>query len=346
MKINLKRRLRLASQVCLLPLLCIGLVAVSSGSPPALASTRVSVVQSVTQDTMPALKMSSIPAPSIVQDFAKNTLHKLAEDAPFTIWKDARLDYYPLGPGTHSWLVNVMKSEQRIGYMIISAKEEGGYMLSEYGAGTYGLPYSLNELRQFLVQEELITSSFSGTINLTALYAPLLPVWKISIDDKILFINASVPQTLPWTLSSAEEVLQRKVIEPSNVSNTNTALTPLSAFTSGGSDDPYTDILWLTSPKLPAINSDNISALIRPMESIAYQAAGRNDSVGGPFMITGYQSWRLNGGNTKVNSHATIYAATGPEGKRYLPLTTLQEYGTLHKLPSTHEGLQLLGFKR
>lgn len=140
MKISVRRRLLLAGQSCFLLLLCIGLIATSSGSSSALAASRVSVVDSVTQDLLPVLQMDILPSPGTVQEFAKSTLNKLAAEAPFTAWKDAGIEYYPLGPGTHSWLVNVMKGEQRIGYMIISATDQGGYMLSEYGAGTYGLP--------------------------------------------------------------------------------------------------------------------------------------------------------------------------------------------------------------
>lgn len=291
------------------------------------------------------LKMSSLPSPSTVQEFAKTTLNKLAAEAPFTAWKDAGIEYYPLGPGTHGWLVNVMKGEERIGYMIISATDTGGYMLSEYGAGTYGLPYSLNDLRQFLVQKGLITSSFSGKIKLTALYAPLLPVWKITIDEKTFYINASVPQILPWTLSKAEEVLKEQPPATDVITNLNPDVSPLSAFNSGGSDDPYEDILWLTAPELTTVSGDNIALLIKPKESIAYQAAGRNDLVGAPFMITGYQSWQPSHvQNQAENNTLTIYAASGPEGKRYLPLTALQKNGTLHKLPD--RTTKALGYNR
>jgi hypothetical protein len=334
----------LASQGSLLVLLCLGLVAASSSPPSALAATRITVVQSVSQNDLPVLEMKSVPSPSAVQDFAKITLSKLAAEAPFTAWKDAGVELYPLGPGTHGWLVNVMKDEQRIGYMIIAATDKGGYMLSEYGAGTYGLPYSLKDLRQFLVQKGLISSSFSGNIELTALYAPLLPVWKISINKKTLYINASLPQLLPWTLSEAEETLKRPLTYTDLVTSLNTDLSPLSAFNSGGSDDPYADILWLTSPKLASVDGDNISDLIRPKESLAYQAAGRNDSVGGPFMITGYQSWQSSSEVPSEKNKSTVYAASGPEGKRYLPLTALQANGTLHKLPVSNT--KILGFNQ
>lgn len=334
MKIKLRRKLLLVGQGCLLLFLCLVLIAGSSSSPSAFAEARVSVMQAVTQDHVPVLKMNTLPSPGTVQEFAKTTLDKLAIEAPFKAWKDAAVEYFPLGPGTHSWLVNVMKGEQRIGYMIITATEDGGYMLSEYGAGTYGLPYSLIELRQFLVQEGLMTSSFSGTIQLTALYAPLLPVWKISIDDQTLFINASVLEILPWSLSKAEEAVKGKLTETEVITTQNNGLSPRSAFNSGGTDDPYENIMWLTSPKLDSVKGDNITELIRTTKSLAFQASDKNELVGAPFMITGYQSWEPAPGRVQAkNNKPTIYAASGPEGKRYLPLSTLQANGTLHKLP-------------
>lgn len=341
MKIKLGRKIRLVSQGRFLLLVCLGLAAASSCFTTQLyaTGTRVSVIQSVSQDTLPVLKIQSVPSPNSVQEFANLTIHKLAAEAPFKDWKDAKLEYYPLGPGTHSWLVNVMNGEERIGYLIVSATDNGGYMLSEYGAGTYGLPYSLIDLRQLLVQKGLITSSFSGTITLTALYAPLLPVWKISIDDKIYYINASVPTLLPWSLSKAESVLKGKFADTNLVTSLDSSFSPLSAYNSGGSDDPYEDIMWLTSPKLSTVSGDNIGLLIRSKISIAYQAAGRNDTLGAPFMVTGYQSWLP---DSATKNTATVYAASGPEGKRYLPLSVLQDLGTLHKLPENNT--KALGF--
>jgi hypothetical protein len=337
MKICIRRRLNLGRHRRLLLLLCLGLIVAGSGFPLEGAATgsRVSVIQAVSQDKLPVLEMKVAPSPVTLQDFVRLTVGKLAAETPFQDWKDAETEYYPLGPGTHSWLVNVMSGGQRVGYMIISAADTGGYMLSEYGAGTYGLPYSLNDLRQFLVQEGLIASSYSGKLELTALYAPLLPVWKISINGKTVYINASVPQILPWSLSKAEAVLEGRLADRNLVTSRDSDFSPRSAYRSGGSDDPYKDLQWLTSPKLPAVSADSFAAQLAPGRSIAFQAAGRNDALGAPFMITGYQSWQPDTaeGNKDGGSNAASYAASGREGKRYLPLSALQDNGTLHNLP-------------
>ncbi len=342
MKINARQKDRLGRRVRLLLCLCLGLTLYSAGSafPAELSATgtRVTVTQAVSQATAPLLEMTAIASPESLQDFARQTVGKLSANPPFTAWKNAGTEYYPLGPGTHSWLVNVMNGNQRIGYLIITAKEQGGYMLSEYGAGSYGLPYSLQDLHQFLVQQELIPSTISGKFELTALYAPLLPVWKLTIDNKTMYINASVLQILPWSLNKAEDILHAKSAATGAVSNLDTGLTPLPAYQTGGQDDPYADLLWLSAPPLTPLSGDKFALALASGGSLAFQSPGRNEAYGSPFMITGCQSWGLyaSGTSTAIGSSAIVYAASGPEGQRYLPLAALQDSGTLHTLTSEH----------
>ncbi|KAI7246480.1 hypothetical protein KC345_g12063, partial [Hortaea werneckii] len=187
------------------------------------------------QEILPGLVMKPAAATESLQDFTRLTISQLSADAPFKEWKNAGTEVYPLGPGTRSWLVNVMNGEQRIGYLIISATDNSGYVLSEYGAGTYGLPYSMSELRQYLVQEGLLTSNYSGTIGLSALYAPLLPVWKLTLENKTIYLNASVLQVLPWSLSQAKSILSGQLDASALVSSgQDQTRKPLPALLSGG----------------------------------------------------------------------------------------------------------------
>lgn len=329
-------------------LLCLtlglSLFAASASLPPALAATgsRTTVTQAVMLEVLPELTMKIAPSPESLQDFTRLTISQLSADAPFKEWKDARTEVYPLGPGTHGWLVNVMNGEQRIGYLIISAAAKGGYMLSEYGAGTEGLPYSMSDLRQYLVQEGLLTSNYSGKLELSALYAPLLPVWRITLEDKTIYINASVLQVLPWSFSQADGILNGQLDSKALVLSGQDHA-PLPAVLSGGQDDPYADLLWLTAPKLHTISADSLQSLLAGSGSLAFQSAGHNDALGAPFMITGCQSWlpAISGG--QKSSAAVIYAAAGPGGKRYLPLTALEKYGTFHKPPLPLSGRTALG---
>ncbi|MNH33534.1 hypothetical protein D3C79_940580 [compost metagenome] len=81
------------------------------------------------------------------------------------------------------------------------------------------------------------------------------------------------------------------------------------------------------------MNGDNVAVLLGGGGALAFQSAGKNDTTGAPFMITGYQSWRLSAQGSSNKAKAVIYAASGLQGRRYLPLAALQQTGTLHKLP-------------
>ncbi|UQZ36111.1 hypothetical protein C2I18_22820 [Paenibacillus sp. PK3_47] len=348
MKIKTRQKAASGRKIRLLLLLCLGVAVLWTGpafpSVHAATDSRVTVTQAVSHDKLSALAMKSLPSPASLQDFVSLTISKLSANAPFKDWKNAGTEYYPLGPGTHSWLVNVMDNKQRIGYLIITAAQQGsGYVLSEYGAGTSGLPYSLAELRQYLVQEELIPSAYSGPMELTAFYAPLLPLWQLVLDDETLYINASVPEVLPWSTSKTEAVLKLTVRGTDTVSSLINGLSPLQAFKGKGQDDPYADLQWLANPKLKDLSGDSFSAaLLGQYGSVAFQSAGRNDSLGAPFMITGFQRWTLPAaGKIATSSSAVVYAASGPGGKRYLPLSFLQQSGTLH--PVTLTGPDKLG---
>ncbi|WP_052429458.1 hypothetical protein [Paenibacillus borealis] len=350
MKIKARQKGPLGRRTRLLLCLTLGLTlfAASASPPPALASigSRTTVTQSVLQEILPGLVMTQAPAPETLQDFTRLTISQLSADTPFKEWKNAGTEVYPLGPGTRSWLVNVMNGEQRIGYLIISAADGGKYLLSEYGAGTYGLPYSMSDLRQYLVQEGLITSSYSGKIELTALYAPLLPVWKLTLADKTLYLNASVLQVLPWSLSQANRILDGQLDAKALVvySGQGSGRTPLPALLSSGQDDPYADLQWLTAPELKNISEASLNTLLKSRGSLAFQSTGHNDTLGAPFMITGCQSWLQSPAGSKAGAEpAVIYAAAGPGGKRYLPLTALQKYGTFHKPPLPLSGGTTLG---
>ncbi|WP_238649430.1 hypothetical protein [Paenibacillus piscarius] len=342
MKITARQQeaLRRLSRLLLCLSIGLSLLVISAASPAALASTssRATVTQAVMQETLPELAMKPIPAPETLQAFTKQMIGQLSANAPFKEWKDAATQVYPLGPGTRSWLVNVMNGGQRIGYLIISAADDGSYLLSEYGAGTDGLPYSMNELHQYLVQQGLISANSSGKIKLTALYAPLLPVWELKVEHKTVYLNASVLEVLPWTSKEAERVLSTPPVNGAALSSGADQLrAPLPALLGGGQDDPYADLLWLTAPALKNINEASLTALLQQQGSLAFQSAGHNDTLGAPFMITGSQRWLKTdaaGDSAAGNEAAVVYAAAGPGGLRFLPLGALQHAGTFHVPPA------------
>lgn len=330
MTINNKRRHPTEKQVRLILLLILGLFISSFKYAGELSATGNPITDTGT--AIAGLELRPSPAPSALKDFVQLTIDKLAKQAPFKSWKEGNNEYYPLGPGTHSWLVNVMNGNQRIGYLIITAKEEGGYVLSEYGAGTEGLPYSVCDLRQLLVQEGLLPSSYSEVLTLTPIYSPLLPVWELSIGAQKLYINASVPEILPWNSNKAEAFLKKELTVANYLSSSDSALVPQAAYRSGQSSDPYADLLWLTKPKLDRLSVNEFSALLRQKGRFIFHSSGHNDTFGSPQAITGYQKWTTTRDTAEAKgSMSKLYAAAGPQGKRFVPYRELLENGTLHE---------------
>ncbi|MFD2876995.1 hypothetical protein ACFTAO_15025 [Paenibacillus rhizoplanae] len=127
---------------------------------------------------------------------------------------------------------------------------------------------------------------------------------KITTENKTLYLNATVLETLPWSQSQAENVLNAAPEASAMLSSVpGQARTPQPALRSGGEDDPYADLLWLTVPGLKTLNGASLSALLQERGSLAFQSQGHNDTLGAPFMITGSQSWLKPGASRGPRQH-------------------------------------------
>jgi len=61
----------------------------------------------------------------------------------------------PIGAGMHGWIVILEKDGKEIGYLVVGAKPDGGYVLTEFGTGAYPL-FSLHTLYRSLQLAELL----------------------------------------------------------------------------------------------------------------------------------------------------------------------------------------------
>ncbi|AKG34340.1 hypothetical protein [Paenibacillus durus] len=276
----------------------------------------------------PLPKRQDLAVPDSLKAFVREAIDKLADEAPFKEWKTAKRSIHPLGPGTHGWLVNLISGDKRIGYMIITASDNGGYTLSEYGADTEGLPYSVTELRLFLAQKGLIHSLFE-IIEPVPLYAPLLPYWKVTVNGQVLYVNAIVPEILPWDDSKAEAVARSAQAAGRyglTASGSLSEITAAPMFLTGHPGNPYDNLLWLTSPKLAPLAAGEFVQLLEQQPGLVFRSnTGANDILGAPLMITGYQLWT----RSAADGGGTVpYAASGIGGRRFVPLGALQASGT------------------
>ena len=118
----------------------------------------------------------------------------------------AKWNSYPLGPGTHGWVILFSDQGREVGYMIVQATESGEFRLMEYGTGSSPL-FSLTTLYRSLVQQELIPSTTlfedfvqNETIPFDRLYtSTLTSVWKVTLDDKTYYLDAKSGELLPLT---------------------------------------------------------------------------------------------------------------------------------------------------
>lgn len=272
------------------------------------------------------------PAPTLLKTFSETIVKQLSEQQVFTSWAHSELQYFPLGPGTHSWLVTVSKDDKELGYLILTAKDTDSeeYVLSEYGTSA-SVPYHVTSLHQTLEQLELISSSSNKNVNpitIEPLYSPLLPLWKVSYgQQETLYLNALTMEVLPWDESHWKKLsMQNTELSGAHFSTTDPSYTSSQAILRKGQRDPLKNLMWITSPKLAVYSDQEFESYINQHNSLIFTSPNRNDEYGGPFAISGFQKWHSNQGV----SEQTIYAGTGLSGQRYLPLAVLRAQGEFH----------------
>ncbi|WP_438349821.1 hypothetical protein ACP8HI_03885 [Paenibacillus sp. FA6] len=281
---------------------------------------------------------SSIPAPSVLKTLTETVVEQLSEQASFASWKNSELGYFPLGPGTHSWLVTVSMNQQELGYLIFTAEDSDtqAYILSEYGRSP-SVPYDLTSLHQTLMQSDIISSSskYAYPTNIEPLYAPLLPLWKISFGNyETLYLNALTMDVLPWDESHLKKLnLQTSMLDTAHFTEQDYSFTSAAAVARQGERDPLANLMWITTPRLSLLSDDDIVNYINNDNNLIFTAPYHNDDVGGPFAVSGFQKWT----SSKATPQQTIYVGTGLSGQRYLPLSLLRSKGEFRAFPELTE---------
>ncbi|WP_434751806.1 hypothetical protein [Paenibacillus amylolyticus] len=285
-------------------------------------------------------------APAAVEQYAQQQANTLGTSNPD--WLTAQLEYYPLGPGTHGWLVYANVQDKPIGYMIISITAQGKLSLSEYGQGEDVL-YNSELLGQALERQQLNLNTLqTAGGELTRRYAaPLLAYWKVErVSSPALYIDASNGDLLPNNVlerlekspgtqsSDSAEVQELQFIPAATTWITNPVrLRP--AF------DPSLQLTWLTSEPIQLsqvkqrIQNSQLGALV-------FSAGERNLFYGGPLPVSAYQLWhtqpevtpQIQTGNKNSSGIATgtgkesasvLYVGIGGfnSTQRFVPLNTL-----------------------
>lgn len=282
-------------------------------------------------------------APEAVQQFARTQATVLATETGGNRWDHAQLDFYPLGPGTCSWLVYANVEGSPVGYMIISANDQGHLQLSEYGQEEQR-PYDISLLNQALDRQQLdLKELITGGGALQLRYAfPLLAYWKVERPDQdAIYIDATNGDTLPTgvlnVLDTDSQQSTKRLKSIRSISGQAVIMTPddTSKVASTSVDsmdlqplfDPADNLLWITSKAVSITGVKTLNQQWNEHKKIVFSAEQQNVLYGGPLPVSGYQIWRNDRG-TVQNQYVAIGGKTSV--RRFVPLQTLLRDGNFY----------------
>ncbi|MEW9700348.1 hypothetical protein [Paenibacillus sp. SI8] len=243
----------------------------------------------------------------------------LSRERGFELWQQAQWNSYPLGPGTHGWVVILQANGQEVGYMIVHATDNGSLRLTEYGTGDNPL-FSLTTLYRSLVQQELIPAATSLTdfvsneqIMKERLYMDsFTAIWKIQMHQQTHYLDAKSGELLPLdhdpvpqqaAANSAGTVLTGKLDD---------LLLPVF--------DPYDRLPWVQGKPLQIVDLPELKAALKKKDKLTYVIDLYNHKVTMPLAVLGYKQW--NGGQP--------YLAVDHVGTRYVLLREALRQGRIY----------------
>lgn len=256
--------------------------------------------------------------PAAVEQLAQDTLSKLSMEHEFSPFANAELLIMPLGPGTHGYIVHILQSAEPVGYLIITATESSGYIVTEYGTGSTPLFSSL-------LHPENIASSIDMYESRFMEYKGTLAYWQLrDHDGHPIYIDASNGDQLPDFVSyeSSSSTLSKNFKgiqledEPGRLE---LASVPFS---------PSSNLLWLVSDPVKVLNDAGLVKQLHRHERLIFSAHKHNVWYSGPLAITGYHSWK----SKQVEEEAVIFARTGTSSAqlRYIPIDKLIGSGSFY----------------
>ncbi|NQX59924.1 hypothetical protein [Paenibacillus qinlingensis] len=244
----------------------------------------------------------------------------LAKEEGFAGWMNARWNSYPLGPGTHGWVVILTDQGHEVGYMIVHATDSGGFRLTEYGTGQSPL-FSLATLYRSLIQQELIPSTTlyndfvqNEKIIEDRLYMDTLTsVWKIEQGGETYYLDAKSGELLPLT----EDPTPRMVYDLSHSSDLShgTAQSLIRP-----PFDPYERMPWIKGTPLQVSTLPELQIALEQQGDLTYVTELYDDQVTMPLTVLGYQQW-IYGDNYLILEH---------DGPRYVLLDASLGLGKIY----------------
>lgn len=206
----------------------------------------------------------------------KQWQQELAKQQGFEEWQNAKVSIGALGPGTHGWLVLVKKGTDVVGYMIVHAAVDGGYILGEYGIG------DVTSLQ--LLDEHSHSLQYFG---------PFHMILTLETSDGQSYVEPFTQEQLPLTKRhiTGQTAQQYAEAEYDYVTSKHPAL--LTAALTRDYFSPYKVMPWLTGEALnkSMIDDYSIETSIELGSELRYTTESWNETVFAAYSITGYHEW-------------------------------------------------------
>ncbi|MCR8643936.1 hypothetical protein NV379_14875 [Paenibacillus sp. N1-5-1-14] len=275
----------------------------------------------INRDQPPVVTDQVIPVDqSELHDKITDWKKRLASQPGWESWKQASWSVYPLGPGTHGWIVELTSNDQKVGYMIVSGDMQGGYVLTEYGKGPNPL-FSLETLHRVLTDREIIAATLSinelvhsTSIKINRIYVNALQaLWEIVINGHKTYYDA-VTGALVELDKAPTLSLPEQGLTPIGLTDKLPKVDQRAPF------DPYERMPWLTGKPLTISNFVNFENAFQSSSELRLVCELFNGQLSMPLPVIGYVQW----------DQSEPLIIVDQEGERYIPLTTALQTGKLY----------------
>lgn len=237
--------------------------------------------------------------------------HLSQTDKQFAAWKDATWQIQTLGPQSHQWLVTLKKQGKDVGYLIVGEKQGGSstqkesFVLLEYGWG------------EFVLFDDSFAPRHTAA---EPVYDGFGSYWLVS-ETSPGYIDAKTGEKYPSVLEPNEPVFTSLPLD--GLVQPGLEITSMKQFSSP-SPRPFDDINWLRAKQaVPEKQNDPISwvnaLLDKSIHQFVVTASLFQGKVFAPFSVGALHVW----------GEHTAYLGVWDEGMRYLPVSYVQQVGTL-----------------
>ncbi|MBP1154826.1 MULTISPECIES: hypothetical protein [unclassified Paenibacillus] len=282
---------------------------------PAHADREASQMTAVqTLQTEQPNTQNDIPAPSL-QNALDRFIGELSSHGGFEEWKQGAWITYPLGPGTHGWIVIVTVDGKEAGYLVVHTSGQDTYRLIEYGKGEYPL-FSMQTLYHSLVRLEIIEYLYHAE---RIYYNPLQALWKVTVPEteRVWYIDAKTGEELP--LENDDQLPKSEtgeLMKPLPFTTTESS----HKITATGQTEPtdaYERLPWIQGKAETSLRFEVLQQWIDQGRKPVFVAELYSGRVHVPLAVSGYQVW----------SSGESFLEVLQDDKRYLPLNAINPLG-------------------